>query len=289
MGERFARRSYCLCSCTGLLLGVEDLKVEKGIDLGNTRSAVEDEIVVAVAEVIDAYAYGFRSASSNGVEEWEKEFQPAGQDILSLALIFASQSLQLVPPHKLKALPLSTLARLLTLTISSTFKSGTFLSFVSASVTLSPQHHAHISPSSPLAQTLQSMASSPLTVSIASISRLTAITLSLLVDEKEKGLFAVSECLNILQQMAKRIELDWIACPLASSTDLEIDPDSINSTKSIWTTLKTFLFSNILLAEAVLSAFPLDLMKSHLHRWHSKFCRHCFISQSSSPNLAANT
>ena len=31
-------------------------------------------------------------------------------------------------------------------------------------------------------------------------------------------------------------------------------PDSKNFTKSIWTTLKTFLFSNIMLAEAVLSA-----------------------------------
>ena len=31
-------------------------------------------------------------------------------------------------------------------------------------------------------------------------------------------------------------------------------PDSIHFTKSIWTTLKTFLFSNIMIAEAVLSA-----------------------------------
>ena len=50
-----------------------------GIDLGNARFAVEDEIVVAVAEVMDAYAYGFGSSSSNDIEEWEKEFQPAGQ------------------------------------------------------------------------------------------------------------------------------------------------------------------------------------------------------------------
>lgn len=71
-----------LASCTGLLLGIEDLKVggsEKGIDVGSARSAVEDEILVAVAEVMDAYAHGFGSSSSNGIEEWEKEFQPAGQ------------------------------------------------------------------------------------------------------------------------------------------------------------------------------------------------------------------
>lgn len=75
-----------VASCAGLLLGAEDLKIGgsdenvKGIDLGTPRSAVEDEIVVAVAEVMDAYAYGFgSSSSSHGIEEWEKEFQPAGQ------------------------------------------------------------------------------------------------------------------------------------------------------------------------------------------------------------------
>ena len=50
----------------------------KGIDLGNARFTVEDEIVVAVAEVMDAYGYGFGS-SSNDIKEWKKEFQPAGQ------------------------------------------------------------------------------------------------------------------------------------------------------------------------------------------------------------------
>ena len=76
--------------------------------------------------------------------------------------------------------------------------------------------------------------------------------------------------------MAKQIERDWISCPLASFTDLEIGmfflrtnhfyffrmtdkskpsvSDSKHFTKSIWTTLKTFLFSNIMIAEAVLSA-----------------------------------
>jgi hypothetical protein len=61
------------------LLGVEDVRVGgrdmSGIDLGNARFAVEDEIV---AEVMDAYAYEIGPSSSNDIEEWE-EFQPAGQ------------------------------------------------------------------------------------------------------------------------------------------------------------------------------------------------------------------
>lgn len=75
-----------LASCSGLLLGVEDLKAgeksekQEGVDVGTARFAVEDENVVALAEVMDTYAYGFTSGTSlHGVEEWEKEFQPAGQ------------------------------------------------------------------------------------------------------------------------------------------------------------------------------------------------------------------
>ena len=81
----------------------------------------------------------------------------------------------------------------------STFKSGTFLSSVSASVTLSSQYQVHFlvcssdnfttnqadtvvyQPSTPLVQTLHSMSSSFLTISIASILRLTANVLELLI------------------------------------------------------------------------------------------------------------
>lgn len=66
-------------------------------------------------------------------------------DILSLSLVMASQSLPLVAQHRLEALPLPALARLLTSTICSTFKYGTFLSSVSASVSLSPEKQVHIS------------------------------------------------------------------------------------------------------------------------------------------------
>ncbi|CAA7269122.1 unnamed protein product [Cyclocybe aegerita] len=253
-----------LAACSGLLLGVEDLKISQkgekreGADVGTARAGVEDETVVALAEVMDTYAYSLGS-SSNGVEEWEREFQPAGQDILSLALILASQSLPLVAPNKLEALPLPALVRLLTSTITSTFKSGTFLSSVSASVTLSAEKQVHISPSSPLTQTLQSMSSSPLTTSIASISRLTASILALLIDSPSSSrtpdnMYTISDTLDVLREMAKVLERDWIACPLASFTDLEIASNSQEVTKSIWTMLKTFLFSNIMLAEAVLSA-----------------------------------
>lgn len=144
-----------------------------------------------------------------------------------MALIFASQSLSLVTESKVKALPLSILARLLTSTISSTFKAGTFLSSVSASVTLSAEHQVHISQSSPLSQILQSLSSSPLTTSIASISRLTAHILALLIDDPSssrlnEGMDTISDTLEVLRNIAKTVEHDWISCPLASATDADI-------------------------------------------------------------------
>jgi len=71
------------------------------------------------------------------------------------------------------------------------------------------------------------MSSSPLTASIASISRLTAHVLALLIESPRssrlvEGLYTISDSLDDMREMAKLIERDWIACPLASLTDLEI-------------------------------------------------------------------
>jgi len=75
-----------LAACGGLLLGVEDVKggeKEQGIQVVSARSAVEDEIVLAVAEVMDTYPSTARSGpTAHEVEEWEREFQPAGQGIM---------------------------------------------------------------------------------------------------------------------------------------------------------------------------------------------------------------
>jgi len=63
---------------------VEDLRIgkrremEQGIDVGNARTGVENETVVALAEVMDIYAYA-TGTELHGVEKWEKEFQLAGQ------------------------------------------------------------------------------------------------------------------------------------------------------------------------------------------------------------------
>lgn len=77
-----------------------------------------------------------------------------------------------------------------------------------------------------MAQTLQSMSSSPLTTSIASIARLTANVLALLVEAPSSlifdGMRTINECFGILEEVARQVERDWISCPLANVTDLDI-------------------------------------------------------------------
>jgi len=67
-----------LASGCGLLLALEDLLQASKGEHRFARGVVEDEDIVALAEVMDTYALS-NSSSSSGVEEWEKEFQPAGQ------------------------------------------------------------------------------------------------------------------------------------------------------------------------------------------------------------------
>ncbi|RXW20107.1 hypothetical protein EST38_g5738 [Candolleomyces aberdarensis] len=228
-------------------------------EIPGARGLVEDEDIVALAEVMDAYAFSFASGgSAHGVEEWEKEFQPAGQDLLSMALIFASQSFPLIPQDKLKVLPLPMLSQILTSTICATFKSGTFLSSVSASVTLTPDNRVHISPSSAFAQTIHSIKTSPLTAAISSIARFTANVLALLLDlpssHLDEHMRAVEHCLEALRDMAKKVERDWISTSLASVSDAEIAPDTKALSKSVWSILKTLLFTIIMVSDSALSA-----------------------------------
>jgi hypothetical protein len=55
----------------GILLGLEDLKNKLGTDPGNgsVRAKTEDELIIALTEIMELYGAPKDSA-------WEKEFQP---------------------------------------------------------------------------------------------------------------------------------------------------------------------------------------------------------------------
>jgi hypothetical protein len=65
-----------LMCCSGLLMGLEDLKVAEKLNVGG-RGRVEEEVVMALAEVMDTYTYPYGHARpSSVVQDWEQEFQP---------------------------------------------------------------------------------------------------------------------------------------------------------------------------------------------------------------------
>ncbi|KAF7346109.1 hypothetical protein MSAN_01837600 [Mycena sanguinolenta] len=211
-----------LACCGGLLAGLEDLKNAEQLEIG--RSHLEDEVVISVAESIDVYSY----AASSTI------------DTMTLALILASQSLVLVVPSKLKALPLSILADLLTFTVTSAFASGAFLSSPSSSVLFS--------------STLQTVNNSPLMESIASLSKLTALSITILCEHRPtEGMVAAAAALEALRPLSRTLENDWIGSPLAKAVRTDA-ADTREQNILVWKTLKTLLFANLMIADAALSA-----------------------------------
>lgn len=237
-GGRAVLRLSCL---VGLLLGIKDLEGSQG-DI----TQVEDEIVVAVAEVMDAHAQTVNAS------DWEKEFQPREEDeSLSLALILASQSLPLLPTVKLQALPLPLLNYLLVSVVSSAFAHGTFLASLPKFISAEP---IQIPKNSTFAHSIQEMAFTPVMTSIAGLSRLTALVLGMLIDSPGGSLREAGETLEMYRQMAGRVEQDWKKSRLSFvENDEEIASDTRDLMKTVWLLLKTLLFSTIMVADGALS------------------------------------
>ncbi|RDB15275.1 Peroxisomal biogenesis factor 8 [Hypsizygus marmoreus] len=227
-----------LACSVGVLLGVKGLE-KPGVSVAR----VEDEIIIALAEVMDDY--------SADAGDWEREFGPGvDESVLSLTLLLASQALPLIPTTKLKALPLSLLARFLTSTISSSFHHGTFLRSLPESTS---SGKIHIPISSSVAQTIQGMSSSPTMAAMASLSKLTALVLGTLKDDAPGGLNEASETLHAFKDIASNVENDWELSGLAGAkSDDDIAQDTRELSKTIWFLLKTLLFSTIMVADGVL-------------------------------------
>ncbi|KAF8827484.1 hypothetical protein HHX47_DHR4000053 [Lentinula edodes] len=242
-----------LAAASGILLGLEDLRTQakansldvdsNSSDLASqdpvpnaTRAKVEDEVVIAFAEVMDQEGVG---------REWESEFQqiallsnsvpvdaPADQipspsiSLPTLSLILAAQSLPLVASSKLKALPLTALSQILTSCITEAFNEGDFLHQTTASETLQPY--------------------------IASLSRLEALVLSLSLSSRPReGLSSSQETLNRLQEIAVQVVG---VTPQLLSVNIPSATMAVSPSSGPWITLKTLLFSIIMISDSVLSA-----------------------------------
>ncbi|KAG6829465.1 hypothetical protein H0H92_004427 [Tricholoma furcatifolium] len=248
-GLQGGRAVLRLACSTGLLLGVKSLP-HVGIADGN----VEDEVVIALAEVMDDY--------NSDPGTWEREFQPKtdGMEILlSFTSILASQSLPSIPKVKLRALPLTVLGNHLISTISSAFHDGMIFRTTS---------------NSSFDQRIRTMTQSPTMLYLAGISKLSALTLELLIESSADGLRMASKMMDMYQTMAARVEQDWKVSEFASvqtedelceSVDIfteftevlnyyVIASDKRQMYKSVWLLLKTLLFSTIMVGDGILGA-----------------------------------
>ncbi|KAJ3796685.1 hypothetical protein GGU11DRAFT_685296 [Lentinula aff. detonsa] len=206
-----------LAAAGGVLQGLQDLQTQAKANSSIGMNSMEDEVVIAFAEVIDQEGVG---------REWENQISSPYISLLTLSLILAGQSLPLVASSKLKALPLAALSQLLTSYITETFHEGDFLR--------------------------QSAASDTLRLHIASLSRLEALVLSIALDYRPRiGLTAAQETLNHLREMAHRVA-GVIPHLLAGDTHSASDAETPSS--GPWLTLKTLLFSVIMITDSVLSA-----------------------------------
>ncbi|KAF4577230.1 hypothetical protein EYR36_005217 [Pleurotus pulmonarius] len=249
-----------LACCCGILLGMEDLRVAvpKEGDENHTRITfegstakgnVEDEAVVALAESMDRYSY------LEGDAGWEKEFRKMVDaeevDALSLSLIMMSQCASLIPSDKLRAIPLQTLSRLLASSIEATFQSGTYLSKLGASCTLAQD--GSLSVSTAFNDSILAMSASPLFVNIGPLSRLTARTISTLMNvQPREGLLAADAALITLQNVTDRVKNGWEESLLGGLTSDEMTPEVQALSTNVWTTFKTMLFSAVMISKEVL-------------------------------------
>ncbi|KAI0320160.1 hypothetical protein OF83DRAFT_656818 [Amylostereum chailletii] len=258
-----------LVGAGGVLLGLEDLKEKLGTHggSGGVRGRTEDEVVIALAEIMDVYG-----GRKDG--DWEKEFHPETEhgeaDVLSLSLLHAAQFLHQVSSERLTVLPLAVLSSHFLSTIETVFLHGNFLSSLPSSCTTDSQHKLCLTtrpktaarPSfpyedtgvyqqaSPLSISLRTVTSSTLFASVASLARMTAKIIPLLVDSRpQDGWPSMQEVLQRLERMAALVERDWSQSALANVDNEDaIAPESRELATTLWTVLKTFLFTAVMIS-----------------------------------------
>ncbi|KAI0763632.1 hypothetical protein BD413DRAFT_606606 [Trametes elegans] len=245
-----------LACASGLLLGLEEWEAELRFreKEAKTRARVEEDVVIALAEVVDEYA-------GEGCG-WEEDFKRTSgskgeEDPLALAVLLASQCAHCIAAERLQALPLLTITDVLTTTIERSFYNGAFLAGASVSAYRDTDGRIVIPPSSSFTQTIRSVVSSPYIASMSSLARFMARALTVLVESRRtQGWEVIGRTLSRLQLLTSAVQRDWEKCPLAGATKEEnlSDHETREASAATWSILKTLLFTTLMVAQSVLSA-----------------------------------
>ncbi|KAI0917380.1 hypothetical protein AcW2_007517 [Taiwanofungus camphoratus] len=236
----------------GLLLGLQDLEGEVHARESRMRRDVEEEVILALAEVIDTYSYLPPSA------DWSKDYSSDpqdGEEPLSLALLLSSQFVPLVSPNRLQTLPLPTLSNLLISTVESAFHGGAFLHDMPRLLSRCNNSRVMSTSATPFAKTVQAVVSSEAITSMASLSRFCAQAISVLAESRPLyGWLSMERALSRLELIAQNVEADWMTSPLpAVSNEDVIASESRELIAQLWSILKTLLFTVIMISQSILS------------------------------------
>ncbi|KAH9979211.1 hypothetical protein BJV77DRAFT_1062687 [Russula vinacea] len=243
-------------SAGGILLGLDDLKNKLGADpvSGSVRAKTEDELIIALTEIMEIYGAPKDSA---GRRSFSQRLNMANSvDALSLCLLFAAEFLPHVFSERIKVLPLSVLSSHLMATIETTFASGSFLALLPSSCTLIPYDGpGPWRQSASLSGALKVLIGSPLFSAIPSFASITARILPLLTESSPPvGWNALETVVTRLEQLTSSVESDWAQSALAQvESEDDIASESREIAMNIWTVLKTLLFTTIMLLQSILS------------------------------------
>ncbi|KAH9989689.1 hypothetical protein BJV74DRAFT_922453 [Russula compacta] len=232
----------------GILLGLVDLKKKLGTDPGSggVRAKTEDELIIALTEIMELYGAPKDSA-------WEKEFQPATEH--------GERELRLLSPPSPAPSLTDALSSHLMAAIESTFASGSFLASLPSSCGTTPSGQLSLttparpmqpsfpydgpgpwSQSAPLSGALRVVIGSPLTLPLLTESY------------PPDGWNSLQAVLAHLHQVATNVENDWAQSAFAGiENENDIAPESRQVAANIWTVLRTLLFTTILLSQSILS------------------------------------
>ncbi|KAG2094300.1 hypothetical protein BD769DRAFT_1704150 [Suillus cothurnatus] len=210
-----------LACCSGLLLALRISCSILPVKKRGVKGIAEDELVMTFADVIDHF-----SISSVG----------------TLSEIYCA--------------PTSHLLGLIMRTIEDAFDGGRFLSSLQSSLSSNAKFKIHIPLDSPISESIKSVSNSTSIAYIGSISKLCARTVSLFVDHRPNAaLPLISEAYEKLNSITAHVVTDWFPTALSGATGQSLlSPDAREVTTAIWATLKTLLFSVIMITEAGLSA-----------------------------------
>ncbi|KZT73966.1 hypothetical protein DAEQUDRAFT_363943 [Daedalea quercina L-15889] len=241
-----------LVCCGGLLLGFEDLEGELHLGNGGVRGLVEDETVLALAEVLDTYSYVPYST------DWAKDFKSEsedGEEPLALSLLLASRFGPLLSTRRLEALPLPVFSDLITSTIESAFQGGKYLAHAPSAQKQVEGSGISFPADSPFATTVQALSSSKYITSMAMLSKFSSRILSVLAESRPScGWSAMAQTLTRLERTASAVAAGWASSAIASVfIEEDVDVGSRELMTQVWNLLKTQLFSTVMLCQAILS------------------------------------